>query len=85
MHSIHQSTIFDKAKPIARWGRKAMGLVYRDSRAAYIYRLRASGFLGEETAVRGGTAIGRPHLITIREVEKLREHVEIMLFYEEDV
>ncbi len=62
-----------------------MGLVSRDSRAARIYRVRAFGLPGAETAVRGGIATGRPHLIENREVEKPREHVEIILFYEEEV
>jgi hypothetical protein len=85
VHSIHQSTIFDKAKPIARWGRKVMGLVLRDSRAAKTYRLRGVLLPGEETAVRGGTATRTPHLRVIREVEKPGEHVEIMRLYEDEV
>jgi len=85
VHSIHQSTIFDKAKPIARWGRKAMDLVLGDSRAAKTYRLRDVLLPGGETAVRGGTATGMPHLSAGREVEKPGEHVEIMILYEEEV
>ncbi len=85
MRSIHQSTIFDKAKPTARWGRKAMDLVLRDSQAAKTYRLRGVLLPGGETAVRGGTATGMPHLSASREVAKPGEHVEIMLLSEEEV
>ena len=56
-----------------------------DSRAVNAYRLRDFALSGEETAVRGGIATGRPHLIASTEVEKPREHVEIMRLYEEEV
>jgi hypothetical protein len=62
-----------------------MGLVRRDSRAANTYRLRDFGLSGGETAERGGIATGRPDLTATVEVEKPREHVEIMLFCEEEV
>ena len=83
--SIYQSTIFDKAKPAARRGRKAMDLAPRDSRAARTYRLRGVLLPGEETAVRGGTATGTPHPSISWKAAKPREHVGIMLLSEEEV
>ena len=62
-----------------------MGLVLRDSRAAITYRLGGVLLQGEETAVRGGTATGTPHLGASREAAKPGEHVEIMLLYEDEV
>ncbi len=40
---------------------------------------------GDETAVRGWTATGTPHPDASREAAKPREHIEIMLLYEEEV
>jgi len=62
-----------------------MDLILRDSRAAKTYRLRGVLLPGEETAVRGGTETGTPHLSTSREAENPREDVGIMLLFEEEV
>ncbi|MGO9313084.1 MAG: hypothetical protein ACLQBD_28235 [Syntrophobacteraceae bacterium] len=62
-----------------------MDLILRDSRAAKTYRLRGVLLPGEETAVRGETATGTPHLSASREVVKPGEHKEIMLLFEEEV
>jgi len=62
-----------------------MDLVLRDSRAAKTYRLRGVLLPGEETAVRGGTETGTPHLSASREAAKPREDVGIMLLSEEEV
>jgi hypothetical protein len=82
---MHQSTISDKAKPIARWGRKTMGLIVRDSRVANTYWIRRVLLSGEETAARDGISTGTPHLTVSGKVRKPREHIAIMLFYKEEV